>query len=519
MRIQTCLGRITMQNDQNSRKVHRVGARSDSKASSSAEGEQQTVIKQAGGRGRQKKKMSKTARIVLFVVLGLLLIGGGLLAKFYIDISNPQSLFQEEETSTPAPTPVQSTVPGGAITPSPTPTVDPQQQLMSQADLEMMNKDRVNILVMGIDESTERANWGSFRTDTMILVTINFKTNDVDLISVPRDSYVKICNADGKVINENGLPKFNKINSAFSTGGGAQKSGFEYAMGTVEYLFGGINIDYYIGFNMNVVKQVVDAMGGVDYNVDIEVTMNGRSLHPGEQHLDGQAVLDYCRQRHGSSDIARVDRQQRMLFAIFNQLKSTGQIVNIPQIYQAVEQNIQTNLSFKQISSLALLATQMNQDQLGRHTVDGEFLNMDNISYWGLHATKLKSLIKEVFGVTVNVDADVDAANARAQYEATRALVEPELTAAQKSIDAANAILTKYGANLTENAKEKMNAAINLLDQAIEAGEKDLLIQYTANLNELSAEYLAQLQAHGLANEQSGSSDSQSDIPEETPAG
>ena len=180
--------------------------------------------------------MSKTARIVLFVVLGLLLIGGGVLAKFYIDISNPQSLFQEEDTTPPAPTPVQSAVQGAAVTPEPSPTPDPEAQLLSQADMETLQKDRVNILVLGVDESTERANWGSFRTDTMILVTINLKTNDVDLISVPRDSYVKICNADGKALNSGDIPRYDKINSAFSAGGGAQKNGYGYAMGTVENL-------------------------------------------------------------------------------------------------------------------------------------------------------------------------------------------------------------------------------------------------------------------------------------------
>ena len=51
---------------------------------------------------------------------------------------------------------------------------------------------RVNILALGYDESAERVGWGSYRTDTMILITVNFDTNKVDMISIPRDSYVKI---------------------------------------------------------------------------------------------------------------------------------------------------------------------------------------------------------------------------------------------------------------------------------------------------------------------------------------
>ena len=87
---------------------------------------------------------------------------------------------------------------------------------------------------IGIDESTERENWGTFRTDTMILVSIDFSNNDVCMVSIPRDSYVKIYNANGNVANPSS--PYSKINNAFSEGGGAQKKGFEYSIATVEKL-------------------------------------------------------------------------------------------------------------------------------------------------------------------------------------------------------------------------------------------------------------------------------------------
>ncbi|MEL7602899.1 MAG: LCP family protein [Bacillota bacterium] len=496
-------------NDQN-RKIHRVGNARQTPDAPQAE--------QPGATGartrRRRKKMSKAARIALIVVLALVVVGGALLAKFFIDINNPQSLFQEEQpTAAPVQTPDETVAPGATAGPTPSPTPDPEVQLLSQADLDFM-KNRVNILVLGIDESTERENWGSFRTDTMILCSIDFDTHDVDLISIPRDSYVKICNSNASVRTVDGQPEYGKINSAFSTGGGAQKSGFQYAMGTVKNLFGGIPVDYYIGFNMNVVKQVVDAMGGVDYDVDIEVTMNGRTLHPGMQHLDGQAVLDYSRQRKGSSDIARVDRQQRILFAIFRQLKSTGQIANIPEIYQAVEQNISTNLDFKQISALALLALQMNEDQLGRHTVDGEFLNMDSTSYWGVHTSALKSLIKEVFGVSASVDDDINAANVRKLYEESQAAITGD-SEASKALNTANYILHTFESNLRADAIANMNAAVSQLKAALQSGDQALIEQYTQELNSLNSRYLEALQQSGLLSTPAPDSA----VPEETPVG
>ena len=89
----------------------------------------------------------------------------------------------------------------------------------------------------------------------MILVSIDFSNNDVCMVSIPRDSYVKIYNANGNVANPSS--PYSKINNAFSEGGGAQKKGFEYSIATVEKLMG-VNIGYYCGFNMNVVKEVVN---------------------------------------------------------------------------------------------------------------------------------------------------------------------------------------------------------------------------------------------------------------------
>ncbi len=528
-----------MQNDQDSRKIRRVGKdvpaapqideqygtaqdfvqpSEAAKQAADAAVQRHLAREQAQDEGkmpragkRRKKKMGRTGRVILWVLLALLVVGGVSLAKFYYDISHPQSLFQEE-TATPAPsaTPADAT-PG---IPTPTPTPDPSEQLLSQADLEFM-KNRVNILMLGIDESTERANWGSFRTDTMILVSIDFDTSKVDMISIPRDSYVKICNGSGKVRSAENGAQYGKINSAFPTGGGAQKNGFEYAMGTVSYLLGGIPIQYYVGFNMNVVKQVVDAMGGVDYDVDIEVNMNGRKLLPGMQHMDGQAVLDYSRQRKGSSDIARVDRQQRILFAIFSQLKSTGQIVHLPEIYQAVEQNIQTNLSFKQISSLALLAMQMDTTQLGRHTVDGEFLNMYGISYWGLHTGKLETMIKEIFGISVSLDSDVNASNVRAQIQANRALIAAELAAANAAIENANYILGNFDAWLADGTRSQLKSAKSQLEDAVEAEDKALLDTYTAPLAQLCDTILAQLQSYGALDGAARPEVTQTPLPED----
>lgn len=362
---------------------------------------------------QKSRKRLSAGKIALIVLAAIIVILVAFVIKFVNDINNPAALFADTQTPvptlTPEPTLSPALTPEVTATPIPTPTVDPVTALTPLADTEFM-KNKVNILVLGVDESTERESWGSFRTDTMILVTVNFETNDVHMLSIPRDSLVKIYNSKGELLNPESTFPYAKINSAFSAGGGAQKKGYAYACETVSMTLGGIPIKYYIGFNMNVVKAVVDAMGGVDYNVDVEVTMNGRKLYPGPQHLNGQGVLDYCRQRKGSSDLARIDRQQRMLMAIVSQLKSTGQIANIPEFYTAVEQNMQTNLSLTQISSLALLGAKMDIAQLTRDTIPNQPQTVHKLSCVLIKTDKLAKVLKTVFGKSIEIDPQLDVA-------------------------------------------------------------------------------------------------------------
>ncbi len=429
---------------------------------------------------KRKKKGSSKLLIVMVIVLALLAVAAIFALKFYTDINNPENLFESTlPEGTPAPVEFTPAPDGEKLQPSPTP--DQESLLSGQADADFMSN-RTNILLLGIDESTERENWGAFRTDTMILVSIDFSNNDVCMVSIPRDSYVKIYNANGNVANPSN--PYSKINNAFSEGGGAQKKGFEYSIATVEKLMG-IKIGYYCGFNMNVVKDVVNAMGGVDYEVDIEVKMNGRELHPGMQHLDGQGVLDYCRQRKGSSDIARIDRQQRMLTAILKQLKDTDQIANIPSIYSAVEANIMTNLSIKQISSLALVALRMDMSQLSRYTLEGKAMDIQGRDCYCLYVSRIEKIVKEVWGQSVNLDSENDVSFIEEQVEANRALIADELNRANAAYSKAYSIMNNCREIIDSGSYDTLKSAADELLDAIQKESKENLDVYTPYVEQL----------------------------------
>ena len=428
----------------------------------------------------KRKKGGSKLLIVMVTVLALLAIAAIFALKFYTDINNPENLFESTlPEGTPAPVETAPAPADEEAQPSPTP--DQESLLSGQADTEFMSN-RTNILLLGIDESTERENWGTFRTDTMILVSIDFSNNDVCMVSIPRDSYVKIYNANGSVANPSS--PYSKINNAFSEGGGAQKKGFEYSIATVEKLMG-VKIGYYCGFNMNVVKEVVNAMGGVDYDVDIEVKMNGRELHPGMQHLDGQGVLDYCRQRKGSSDIARIDRQQRMLTAILKQLKDTDQIANIPSIYSAVEANIMTNLSIKQISSLALVALRMDMSQLSRYTLEGKAMDIQGRDCYCLYVSRIEKIVREVWGQSVNLDSENDVSFIEEQVEAHRALIADELNRANIAYSKAYSIMNNCRELIDKSSYDTLKAAAKELLDAIQKENKENLDAYTPYVEQL----------------------------------
>lgn len=366
----------------------------------------------AAQKPKKKRRGLKIALISMAALLVVVIASGAMLLN---RIQNPQALF------TPAPvvkTPTPSTLPGdldensattsdtlaqeddGAATPEPTDEPSPELEF---------DADRVNILLLGQDSSNERIAAGmNFRTDSMILASFNLKTYEVDLISIPRDSYVRI----------NGGSQRTKVNAAFVYGGGSEKDGYQYAMDTVSWVFGGIRIDYYVGYGMQAVKDVVDAMGGIEYDVDIAFTMNGRRTEKGLQMLDGQKALDYARYRgSGNGDIDRVDRQQRVIFAMYEQMKSTDQIQNIPAIYEAVMDQIDTNLDIMQIASLAYWGRNLDMNKMNRYTLDGYNLMIGNTYYYILDQSKKKELVSEVFGVDITIPDGEDYSTIRAMAQ------------------------------------------------------------------------------------------------------
>ena len=412
----------------------------------------------------------------------LFIIAIALAAAFFCVFNayrNPKSAF-----TTPSPSPAPRATPTAA------PTLSPEEDLLAKADTDFM-AGRVNILLLGFDQSPERddenedvyrGGRNGYRSDVLMLLAVNFEKNTAHLISVPRDTYSPIYNTKGRY----------KINAAFAKGGGADKDGFTYAVKTVEMLFG-VPVDYYAGVNMQGLKNVVDALGGVDYDVDVEIHLNGRTLEKGYQHLNGQQVLDYCRARKGiSTDAGRNDRQQRMLLAIFEELREKNKLTAIPKLFAAVSGDLYTNLSLSQVAALASFALDLGVENIARTTLEGEYVsNVYNASYYVLKNKALIALVKEEFGVIVERSSRYDLSKVKRDKAAAEAKRRAEaLEKAEQALTVPAGTMEGYEKALLNEARyaaQQLTIAVN--SGADERAIKALSLAYDSAVKKLLSAY------------------------------
>ena len=381
---------------------------------------------------KQKAKARKRRRIILTVVfavlLGLFVAGGLYLNRI---LNRPEDLFTEsvanvtkapqsermepvfdisgystpEPTETPEPeptevpaviaeTPVPTETPELVETPEPTATAVPE-----------VADNIVNIMLMGLDafENGGTTSGEQPHTDVMMVVAVNFDKDTVDLITLPRDIFT----------TAPGLHGFYKLNGVFNAGGGMDDTaaGFALTCKAAEIWLGGITIPYYYAVDFQAVVDIVDAIGGIDYDVDqpfsesrIEnnVVVDGRHYGKGMHHLDGKAVLGYLRIRQNADglDSSRTARQRRMMVAIFNKLKTEGKLSQIPELINAASSGIYTNTTLSQTTALANFAmTKIDADQIRTRSISGDIWYQHYFKYVFVDQQNRINIIKEVYGI------------------------------------------------------------------------------------------------------------------------
>jgi polyisoprenyl-teichoic acid--peptidoglycan teichoic acid transferase len=205
-----------------------------------------------------------------------------------------------------------------------------------------------NIVVLGVDKKTDGVAW---RTDTIIVVSVDTAQNRAYLLSIPRDLWVEIPGHDA-----------DRINTADFWGESAEAGGGpELVKRTIEENLG-IPIQYYVRANFEGFVAIVDAMGGVEIGVDCGLPDIG--LEPGIHQMDGKQALRYARSRMTTSDFDRNRRQREILMALWDKGKRMDIIPRLPVLWRAMSTTFETDLSLGQVISLAYSGVQLKPDDI-----------------------------------------------------------------------------------------------------------------------------------------------------------
>ena len=231
---------------------------------------------------------------------------------------------------------------------------------------------RVSVLLLGIDQ--RKGEQGTFPTDTIILFSLDPVGKTAAILSIPRDLWVEYPGL-GRSGRINGA---NIIGDEISYPGGG---GPAYAVKTVENLLG-VRIQYYVLINFEVFYALVDAIGPIEVcptqTIHDEQYPDGSygfmTVHfdPGCQELDAERLLQYARVRHGDDqgDIGRAARQQEVILKIREKVLSVGGVsALLPQIttlWESLQDNIRTNLSFEDMVRLARTAEDVPDTEIRR---------------------------------------------------------------------------------------------------------------------------------------------------------
>lgn len=270
--------------------------------------------------------------------------------------------------------------------------------------------DNISVLFIGVDDSEKRGQGADkSRSDALVLATLNNKEKSIKLVSIPRDSYVYIPYVGYE----------DKITHAHAYGGDLA------TVETVENLFD-LPIDYYVRMNFDAFVDVVDALGGIDLDVDIpyaftemdEKDHKSIQLKPGYQHLNGTQALALARTRKHDSDIMRGKRQQDILKAIAQKAASVSSLSKYDDVIEAVGNNMKTNMTFKTLKGFISYISE-GVPQIDSLLLDGTDGRNDNGAYiYKLNEESLletKQILKSHLGLIPN-STDVSSVDSSNEY-------------------------------------------------------------------------------------------------------
>ena len=404
-------------------------------------------------RVKKNKKNKKLGRIILVVFLIILIILAGFGIRFAIQVDKNGGGLQ------------------GIIA-----------TVLGQDENTLANLEPIYCLLMG--ESTGL-------TDTIMLCAYNPRTQEASILSIPRDTFYGT--------NKDTATPYYKINALYSQGP-------EKTVAAVERILG-IEIPYYIVIDTYGVIDMVDLIGGVEFNVPIDMHYTDLTqnlyidLQEGEQLLDGDKAEQLLRFRHnddgtsyppeyGDNDIGRMRTQREFIKAALEQTLKAKNITKINQIIQTLFENIQTNMTFDDIKNYVPYTVNFDLNNLKTGTLPGSPAYLNNYSFF-LHSTyETKQMVQELFtfsdekaenpelgeGVSIEILNGSETPKAATRLEKLLASAGYDIVKTEDTSDIEKTIII----NRKENNQEKLDDLNTLVkSKNIQIGETSDDIDFT----------------------------------------
>lgn len=254
---------------------------------------------------------------------------------------------------------------------------------------QMVVENKMTLMIMGVDRRADDAG----RSDTLMVATVDPEKKAAAIMSIPRDTRVKI-RGHG----------YDKINHAYAFGG------HTLSQESVEDLIG-VPIDYYVLIDIHAFERIIDAIGGIELNVEKRMYYEDPwdddgglviDLRPGSQHMDGKTAIQYVRYRDEEGDIGRIARQQKFMKAVMDKMASPSILTKLPSIVQEVSAAIETDMSVSKMLSLIGVLKEAKEKGLNAEMVPGKPAYISDVSYWLPDVVKLRKMLAEILDVTMD---------------------------------------------------------------------------------------------------------------------
>lgn len=258
-----------------------------------------------------------------------------------------------------------------------------------EIDEQFEEKNEILFLLLGVD--AKDINEKGKRTDTMMLINMNFNTGETKILSIPRDTRVNI----------RGLKGQRKINAAHANGGP------ELSVKSVKDLLG-VDLKYYVKVDYRAVEEIVDAIGGVVVDIPKDMYHSDPTADPpllidlkkGEQQLlDGNKSMQFLRYRgYKDADIGRIRAQQQFMKAFMEQILKPKNVLRLPKMISVYYEYVDTNIPMGTLSKMALSANKINTENMETATIPGKGKRISGIDYLIYNEDEMNSIVNEMFG-------------------------------------------------------------------------------------------------------------------------